>query len=91
MDTEFIAHVVITVMDDDPAKIIEAQDDAKFMIEAGAAFGNSRESLMAEYAVVTFKAMNKDTGSFPELHEMTDDDENRVMDIVEAHIKKAGW
>ena len=91
MDTEFIANVIIKVMKDDPSKIIEAQDDAKFMIDAGASFGTSRESLMAEYAVVTFKDQNKDSGSFPELNDMTDDDENTVMNIVQAHIEKEGW
>ena len=85
----FIAQVIITVMDDDPSKIIEAQDDAKFMIEMGADFGASRASLMGEYALAMFKRMN--TTAFPELNTLTDDDENKVIDIIAAHIETKGW
>lgn len=87
---QFIANVIITVMTDDPAKIIEAQDDAKMMIEAGADFGCKRSELMAEYALSVFKRMNENH-SFPELKTLTDDDENVVENIIAAHIEQAGW
>ena len=86
---EFVAKVIITVMDDDPSKIIEAQDDAKFMIESGADFGCTRAELMAEYALVMFKRMN--TESFPELKTLTDDDETTVENLIANHITSKGW
>lgn len=88
-DVEFIARVVITVMDDDPSKIIEAQDDAKMMAELGADFGCTRAELMAEYALSVFKRMN--TQSFPEMQNLTDEDESKVEGIIAAHIVEKGW
>lgn len=87
--TEFIAKVIIQVMTDDPAKIIEAQDDAKLMTAMGAAFDTSRASMMAEYALYAFKRQNET--SFPELKTLTDEDENKVIEIVAAHIEHEGW
>jgi hypothetical protein len=87
---EFIANVIITVMDDDPAKIIEAQDDANMMIAAGAAFDATRAELMAEYALSVFKRMNENH-SFPELKTLTDEDETKVENIIAAHIETKGW
>jgi hypothetical protein len=86
---QFIANVIIEVMKDDPAKIIEAQDDAQFMVEAGATFGCKRSELMAEYALSMFKSVN--TVAFPELTTLTDDDETAVENIIAAHIEQAGW
>jgi hypothetical protein len=76
-------------MDDDPAKIIEAQDDAQGMIASGADFGCTRAELMAEYALSMFKRQN--TVSFPELKTLDEADETAVENIVAAHIEKAGW
>lgn len=90
-NNQFIANVIITVMTDDPSKIIEAQDDAKMMIEAGADFGTSRADLMAEYALSVFKAQNVDTGHLPELKDLTEPDEERIIDLVSEHITNKGW
>lgn len=87
--TTFIARVIIEVMDADPAKIIEAQDDAKMMIEMGADFGTSRADLMAEYALASFKSQN--TATFPELITLTEVDEDRVIDLISEHITNKGW
>lgn len=86
---EFIAKVIITVMNDDPAKIIAAQDDANMMVTVGASFGCTRAELMAEYALSMFKAMN--TTAFPELKTLTAADETKVEDMIAAHIEQAGW
>jgi hypothetical protein len=87
---EFIAHVIITVMDDDPAKIVEAHDDANFMIHSGASFGSSRAELMAEYALSVFKAQNIG-GGFPELKTLTEADETVIENIIAEHITNKGW
>jgi len=88
-DPEFIAQVIITVMTDDPAKIIEAQDDAKMMMDMDASFGSTRAQLMAEYALVMFKAQN--TVSFPELKTLTETDESNVEALIATHIERSGW
>lgn len=88
-NASFIAKVIIEVMNQDPVKIIDAQDDAKMMIQAGADFGTSRADLMAEYALTMFKAQNPIT--FPELKTWTEADDDRVIDLVSAYITKAGW
>ncbi len=85
-----MANVIIEVMTDDPSKIIEAHEDAEFMKRAGADFGESRASLMAEYALSVFKAQNAN-GGFPELKEMTEADEEVVESLIEEHIEQAGW
>lgn len=86
---KFIAHVIITVMDDDPSKIIESSDDAQSMIDAGASFGETRATLMAEYALSVFKAQN--TVAFPELTTLTEADERAVENIIAEHITNKGW
>ena len=88
-NAEFIANVIIEVMTDDPAKIIEAQADAKMMTDLGAAFGYTRAQLMAEYSLVMFRSMNK--SNFPELKTLTAADDQLVQDLIAAHIEKAGW
>lgn len=83
MDNEtFIANCIITVMQDDPSKIVMCRQAAEAMPMFD---GETIQQIIAEEALHNFKV---NAESFPELKVI---DENKVLDLLEQHIKEAGW
>lgn len=87
-DPAFCTHLLITVCDDDPSKIFEASDDAKYMVEAGAAMGSTRAQMMAEYIVYAFTKSNPHLTVVIKTIEANDD---AINDALAAHIESKGW
>jgi len=76
-DVTFCITVLTTMLSEDPTKVIEAMEDAEFMIAMGAAMGTTKHELMAEYVVYIFKRMN------PHL-----DDVIRIIEANEDEVEK---
>lgn len=87
-DDEFVANLVITLLTEDPSKIIEAIEDAEFMIAAGAGFDATRYELMAEYCLYILKRSNP---HLPELETLITANEPAIEQRLFDHFRKMNW
>lgn len=82
MHDQYIADVIITVMKDDPTKIVEVRQAA----EAMPIFeGETLRAIMAEEALHEFKV---NAAAFPELKLI---DEDTVLTLLENEFERLGW
>ena len=87
-DAEFVIHLVVTLLEEDPSKVIEAIDDAEAMKAVGADMGTSRHELMAEYCLYALKKVNT---HIPELAELIDANEAEIEQGLIAHFVEKEW
>lgn len=81
-DEQFIHDCIITVMQDDPSKIIEVRELSEGMPIME---GETTHEIMSEEALHQFKV---NAESFPELKTI---DEDKVMRMLEHTFIEKGW
>lgn len=87
-DAEFIVNLIVTLMEEDPSKVIEAIDDAQAMIAVGADMGATRHELMAEYCLYIIQRTN---AHIPELETLIKENEAEIERGLIAHFEEQGW
>ena len=81
-DEQFIHDCIITIMNDDPSKIIQVRE----LSEGMPIFGNETiYTAMSEEALELFRV---NLEQFPELKTI---DEMKVLDMLESTFERLGW
>lgn len=83
-DAEFFLNLIITLLSEDPTKIIDAMEDAEQMIAAGADMGASKHELMAEYCIYAVKRMNE---HIPEMADVITLNEREIENGLIAYFQ----
>jgi hypothetical protein len=80
--SEFVAHAILKVMEDDPSKIIQVRELSEAMPHDE---GETIQEIMAEEAI---HQMSVNINVFPEMQTM---DRSRVEQILMSEFTKRGW
>jgi len=80
--SEFVAHAILKVMEDDPSKIIQVRELSERMPHDE---NETIQEIMAEEAI---HQMSVNMGHFPEMQTM---DRSRVEQILTSEFTKRGW